>query len=156
MKAGAGSTDEPQVLLLSARLSPTAIHHLLAKTAAYAIIVSPRLKNTAKEALSIFSTTGSNPVIYTQVVFSSFLDPPADWKNTEGSICKPGYYVRENDRNVLILHSSGTTGLPKPIYQSHRWLLCFTTCHEFSGDGETLSLSLSTLPLYHVSVPLKL
>lgn len=150
------STNELQVLLLSARLSPTAVHHLLAKTAACAIIVSPRLKNTAKEALSIFSTTESNPAIYTQIGISSFLDPRADWEYTDGSICKPGYYVQENDRNVLILHSSGTTGLPKPIYQSHKWLLCFTTCHEFSGDEETLSLSLSTLPLYHVSVTFKL
>lgn len=149
------SANEPQVLLLSARLSPTAIHHLLAKTAACTIIVSPRLKNTVKEALSIFSTTGSKPVIYAQVVSSSFLDPQAEREGTDGSICKAGTHVRENDRNVLILHSSGTTGLPKPIYQSHKWLLCFTTCHEFFGDEETLSLSLSTLPLYHVSVPFK-
>lgn len=147
---------DPQVLLLSARLSPTAIEHLLAKTATCAIIVSPRLKNTAEEALSIFSTTGSKPVMCMQVAFSDLLDPKGDREYTAGSICKPGYHVRENDRNVLILHSSGTTGLPKPIHQSHKWLLCFTTCHEFFGDEETLSLSLSTLPLYHVSVPLKL
>jgi acyl-CoA synthetase (AMP-forming)/AMP-acid ligase II len=150
------STDHWQALLLSARLSPTAIHHLLGSTAACAIIISPRLKNTAKEALSLFSTTGPQPAIYAQAAFTSYLDPQADQEHTDGSICKPGYYVRENDRNVLILHSSGTTGLPKPIPQSHKWLLCFATCHEFSSDEETLSLSLSTLPLYHVSVPPKL
>lgn len=141
---------------MSARLSPTAIHHLLVKTAACAIVVSPRLKNTAEEALSISSSTGPQPVIYTQAASSSFLEPQTHGNYLDGSICKSGYYVQENDRNVLILHSSGTTGLPKPIYQSHKWLLCFTTCHEFSGDEETLSLSLSTLPLYHVSVALML
>ena len=133
-----------------------AIHHLLATTAACAVIVSPRLKNTAKEALSFFSTAGFLPKIYTQTAYASFLDPQADRELKLGNICKPCYYVRENDRNVLILHSSGTTGLPKPIYQSHKWLLCFTTCHEFSSDEETLSLSLSTLPLFHVSAPSKL
>lgn len=118
--------------------------------------MSPRLKNTAREALSIFSATETQPAIYTQAALASFLGPQADRQHAEGSICKPGYYVRENDRDVLILHSSGTTGLPKPIYQSHKWLLSFATCHEFSGDEEALSLSLSTLPLYHVSLPPKL
>jgi acyl-coenzyme A synthetase/AMP-(fatty) acid ligase len=150
------STDAWQALLLSARLSPTAIHHLLVRTATCAIIVSPRLKNTVKEALSISSTTESQTAIYTQAALASLLDPQADRQHADGSICKPGYYVRENDRDVLILHSSGTTGLPKPIYQSHKWLLCFATCHEFSGDEEALSLSLSTLPLYHVSLLLKI
>ncbi|MCJ1251516.1 hypothetical protein MMC30_008751, partial [Trapelia coarctata] len=43
------------VVLLSARLSPTAIHHLLVKTSSRALIVSPRLKHSAKQALSLFS-----------------------------------------------------------------------------------------------------
>ena len=141
------------MLLLSARLSPTAIHHLLAKTATRAIIVSPRLKNIAEEALSIFSSAEPKPASHVQAVFTSFLAAQGNQDDEDAGICKTGYYIGKNDRNVLILHSSGTTGLPKPIYQSHMWLLSFATCHDFSTDVEALSLSLSTLPLYHVRFP---
>lgn len=145
-------TEELQVLLLSARLSPIAIHHLLVKTAACAIIASPRIENAAKEGLSNFATSEDRPRIYTQAAFTNFLNVPIKQDCTNSGICKPGYFTSENDRNVLILHSSGTTGLPKPIYQSHKWLLCFATCHQFSSDEEALSVNLSTLPLYHVGV----
>lgn len=59
--------------------------------------------------------------------------------------------VLEDDRNVLILHSSGTTGLPKPIYLAHRYMLGYATCHEFpETDDQTLrGVTLSTLPLFH-------
>lgn len=149
-KFWAVSTNMSQVLLLSARLSPTAIHHLLGKTGAKAILVSPRLQNTAKEALSLFSIVEDTPTLYTGVTYESFLSAHFENEGNCGSICQPGHYIDENDRNVLILHSSGTTGLPKPIYTSHRHLLCFTVCHDFSSTEEARGLCLSTLPLYHV------
>ena len=139
-----------QVLLLSARLSPTAIQHLLAATDACAIIVSPRLERTAQEALDHSPNQDFRPQLYRQAAFTSFVNLSNSPDAKGASICLPGHYVHEKDRDVLILHSSGTTGLPKPIYQSHKWLLGFTSCHEFSGE-EATSLSLSTLPLYHVS-----
>lgn len=102
----------------------------------------------------MYSKEEDQPALYMQDSYHSLLVPSSNLESVdggEGSICHLGHYVEEHDRNVLILHSSGTTGLPKPIYQSHRWLLSFATCHEFSPDAEKLSLSLSTLPLYHVS-----
>lgn len=59
--------------------------------------------------------------------------------------------VREHDRKILILHSSGTTGLPKPIYLAHRYMLGYATCHEFptTDDQALRGLNLSTLPLFH-------
>lgn len=101
--------------------------------------------------MPVFPISEPQPTVYAQVSFASFLDVEGSQEQVDASICKTGYYAQEKDRNVLILHSSGTTGLPKPIYQSHKWLLSFTTCHEFSGDEEARSLCLSTLPLYHVS-----
>ncbi|MDI1486702.1 MAG: putative NRPS-like protein biosynthetic cluster [Ramalina farinacea] len=136
-------------LLLSARLSPAAIHHLLQKTKTSAIIVSPRLESLATEAISAFSLTDTLPQKCLQNSYPSYLSPQINGKVISGSICKPGYYIQENDRNVAILHSSGTTGLPKPIYQSHKYLLTFATCHEFNDEEELLGTSLSTLPLYH-------
>ncbi|KAM5346094.1 hypothetical protein ACJ41O_009099 [Fusarium nematophilum] len=50
---------------------------------------------------------------------------------------------------ALILHSSGTTGLPKPIYLTPRYILGYAACHEINVDEEACSTSLSTLPLYH-------
>ena len=60
-------------------------------------------------------------------------------------------YVREDDCDVLILHSSGTTGLPKAIRLSHRYMLGYAACHELptNGDESLHGINLSTLPLFH-------
>lgn len=60
--------------------------------------------------------------------------------------------VNDADRNVIILHSSGSTGLPKPIYQTHRYLLGYAACHAFPEDVDVSHVCASTLPLFHVSV----
>ena len=137
------------MLLLSARLSPLAIHHLLIQASAKAIIVSPRLLNTAREALSLFAPSDLAPTVYSQTFYAAFCGAPPDIYDDD--ICGENHYAGEADRNVLILHSSGTTGLPKAIYHSHRYLLAYTACHDFSNNREAQALNLTTLPLYHVS-----
>jgi acyl-CoA synthetase (AMP-forming)/AMP-acid ligase II len=137
------------VLLLSARLSPTAVHHLLKKTGACAIIVSPRLQGTAGEALAVFGEIQSRPKLYQQTPYKSFLTSSQESTIERSELGVPGHYIDENDRDVLILHSSGTTGLPKPIYTSHRHMLCFVNCHAFDDWDVAQGLNLSTLPLYH-------
>ncbi|KAL9031277.1 MAG: hypothetical protein Q9196_000684 [Gyalolechia fulgens] len=121
------------VLLLSPRLAPAAVHHLLHKTAACALIVSPRFANTAKEGLLLFPTEDEQPSLYTQASWKTFFEEQDDEEQLKSSIYKSGYSAGYTDRNVLILHSSGTTGLPKPLYT----------------EDEALGLNLSTLPLYH-------
>ncbi|KAL7912366.1 hypothetical protein GGI35DRAFT_468558 [Trichoderma velutinum] len=54
----------------------------------------------------------------------------------------------ESERS-LILHSSGTTGFPKPIYLTKRYLLQYASCHELPDDEVIDWVNLSTLPLYH-------
>ncbi|KAL8874833.1 MAG: hypothetical protein Q9198_006727 [Flavoplaca austrocitrina] len=49
----------------------------------------------------------------------------------------------ENSRTALIIHSSGSTGLPKPIFLSHRALLC----HPTQGSGLH---NFNALPWYHL------
>ncbi|KAL4940296.1 hypothetical protein BDV06DRAFT_230437 [Aspergillus oleicola] len=129
------------VLLLSARLSATAIQSLLQRTSASAILASSRLEATAREAaqdLPVYS-----PLAF-EVLLSSQQGLPAD-----NSICHSYHYIGESDRDVLILHSSGTTGLPKPIYVSHRHLLSFVNCHQLDTEAGAQEINVSTLPLYH-------
>ncbi|KAL4783812.1 hypothetical protein BJX76DRAFT_357597 [Aspergillus varians] len=129
------------VLLLSARLSATAIQSLLQRTSASAIIASRRLESTAREAaqaLPVYSPLGFETLLASQ---EGLLD--------SCSICHPYHHISESDRDVLILHSSGTTGMPKPIYVSHRHLLSFVNCHNLYLESEAQGVNLSTLPLYH-------
>ena len=136
-----------QVVLLSARLSPLAVHHLLTETRAGAIVTTPRLANTIKNALSQTISPKVPPIapmVYLQKPFEHDLKMDPSCNLSEGSICRPNHFLSESDRDVLILHSSGTTGLPKPIYQSHRYLLGYTVCHQRS-DHEDYPLFHSTM-----------
>lgn len=139
--------------LLSARLSPTAVNHLLQETRATAVITSPRLSNVISTA-SAQSTTPSlsptAPAVYLQKPYKDDLQTDLDYHGAEGAICSPDHFISETNRDVLILHSSGTTGLPKPIYQPHRYLLGYSVCHQPSSHEEIGGLNMSTLPLYHV------
>ena len=62
---------------------------------------------------------------------------------------RAGPIVNEKNRNAIILHSSGTTGLPKPIYMAHRYILGYAACHEFDPAEDATWVNMSTLPLYH-------
>ena len=89
------------------------------------------------------------PTFYHQEPFESFLN--YDNAGPDRPMCLPHHYLTDSDRNVLILHSSGTTGMPKPIYSSHRYLLGFAACHNFVDLAQAQAPNVSTLPLFHVS-----
>ncbi|KAL8678281.1 MAG: hypothetical protein Q9186_005362 [Xanthomendoza sp. 1 TL-2023] len=110
-----------------------------------------KAESTARKAISLFVVDHDRPSLYAQASWTSFLESQPNEEHLKASICKPGYFGGAYDRNVLILHSSGTIGLPKPIYQSHTWLLGFTKCHELYNQNQALALNLSTLALYHIS-----
>ena len=149
------------VVLLSTRLSSLSIRHLLQATSAKTVLVSRRLKRAVSEALasSDFSKAGddqspcgSDTKVFEPAANDVLFKPNDD--HLDGTIAHPNHYVSEAHRDVLILHSSGSTGLPKPVNCSHRHLLGFACCHEFATDETAQGLAVSTSPLFHVSIPM--
>lgn len=159
-----------QCVLLSVRLNSTAVLKLLEETGASSVIISSRSAGHLKDALLGADESGrTRAVTYTAAPFDHFLEPSIDLKESQHfAFCRQ--CVREDDQNVIILHSSGTTGtlqsqlnaisepyvyagLPKAIPLAHRYLLGYAACHLFppAEDESTRGINLSTLPLFHVS-----
>ncbi|KAK0669808.1 hypothetical protein QBC41DRAFT_273799 [Cercophora samala] len=128
-------------LLLSARLGSHSILHLLQQTNAATLLVSQRT-----EAISSEIARGSSTVeIITAEPYKAFLDRNGDTKTSVPEVADES----ESGHRALILHSSGTTGLPKPIPVPHRYLLGYAACHQFPSSEPPSWINLSTLPLYH-------
>lgn len=92
-------------MLLSIRLNPAAVHHLLKETGAVSIIASYRTRAIIRESLL---DEDEDTIRVTDVVP---LEQLLSTSNELHRIFSCRQMVREHDRNVLVLHSSGTTGL---------------------------------------------
>ncbi|KAI1335918.1 hypothetical protein F5Y15DRAFT_396198 [Xylariaceae sp. FL0016] len=129
-------------LLLSARLSVTSVSHLLTETKCKKVLLSKRYESFLSETISGLAT----PIVvksYQQYLHADFTD------TDEEIISKTSACDGESLQHPLILHSSGTTGLPKPIPVSGQYPIVYAACHEFP-DGATIDwVNMSTLPLYH-------
>lgn len=141
-----------QVLIVSARLTPVAILHLLKKTNPSALLVSGQVSHAVKETIEIYERDKPEGFVYPQLVdsigYESFLKP-------KGALAAypipPKYPIFDpHDINAFIMHSSGTTGLPKPIAHNQTYPLIFAACHRFPEQKEPFRYQVSTLPLYHV------
>jgi acyl-CoA synthetase (AMP-forming)/AMP-acid ligase II len=131
-----------QILLISARLSIASIQHLLKSTGAAALLVSPRTRRSIDESLEQLA------VIHTVEPYHVFV---SDTRRAlkEDHLVAPIRNYEKKGAGSLILHSSGTTGYPKPIYLSHKYVLGYAACHQFNASQTTSWVNLSTLPLYH-------
>lgn len=146
-----------KVLLLSARLRPGAIKHLLDATGASSVIVSRRLWGNVDEWLASHPLASDETAPLSRRADAlSYLDLLQKSRDglTGGCISYGRHYISDEDRNVLILHTSGSTGLPKAVPQSHRFLLSSAPFTSFQFDHSwTLQdeqrLAFWTLPLYH-------
>ncbi|KAF2968004.1 hypothetical protein GQX73_g5534 [Xylaria multiplex] len=131
------------VLLLSIRLSHVAVSHLLSQVQAREVIASPGLVSKLQ-----LVTQDLPDVRFTEAKpFVDYLNGVSIHKDAR--ISDPSHFCDDFDRNVLILHSSGTTGLPKAIHQPHRYLIGYSTCHIETESEDIEGLNISTLPLYH-------
>ncbi|KAK4496251.1 hypothetical protein PRZ48_012231 [Zasmidium cellare] len=119
-------------LLLSTRITDEAYESLLSSTKATALIYQPTFSSAAAKVAATLPRLKTTQVVdskdlvnSTAKLASAALDP-----------------VRETKNGSFIIHSSGSTGLPKPIYQTHSASL-YTYSQHFGLVGHL------TLPLYH-------
>ncbi|KAJ5170455.1 acylglycerophosphoethanolamine acyltransferase [Penicillium coprophilum] len=135
------------VLLLSIRLSPVATAHLLQETSARALIVSHRTSHAGNQALDLLPTAGPRLPLISAISYKNLITSgeevavPPTTSRTGSS--------RARDEMMVILHSSGTTGLPKTIRLSQRYPLTYAACHLLAPEECVNRVNLSTLPLYH-------
>ncbi|KAI1372051.1 hypothetical protein F4677DRAFT_456836 [Hypoxylon crocopeplum] len=131
---------EIPVLLLSARLSSPSVLHLLKETKAKMILVSRRTQSSL--------TQDVHDIVEVETVQPYYALAKAGSSNGTKEAADDVQHG-SGDRSTLILHSSGTTGLPKPIVLTQRYVLGYAACHQFAPDEDIDWVNLTTLPLYH-------
>ncbi|KAH7120451.1 hypothetical protein EDB81DRAFT_847774 [Dactylonectria macrodidyma] len=119
------------VLFLSTRLPTEAYVSLLEKTECTRILAAPKLE-TVVEIIQESYPVQSFP-LPSQSVWSH---------NTPTRFKRQTELIDEENTVSFIVHSSGSTGLPKPIYQTHRQCLS----NYATGSGMRAFV---TLPLFH-------
>ena len=142
-----------QVLLLSARLTPAAIAHLLIETSPSCVLTSTHTSWPSNEAVSLLraeSNVSHIPDLVNALGYEDLLDRGRDASNFPAPSKYTAYEL--SDLDAVIFHSSGTTGLPKPIYHGQSYLLVLASSHRLPEQVEPFRFNVSTLPLYHVSV----
>lgn len=121
------------VLFLSTRLPTEAYVSLLETTECTRIVAAPKLSSavtSVQESYSVQHIPLPDPSIWSH--------PPTEAPRFE----RETELTNEEDTVAFIVHSSGSTGLPKPIYQTHRQCLS----NYAVGSGMRAFV---TLPLFH-------
>ncbi|KIK63254.1 hypothetical protein GYMLUDRAFT_197778 [Collybiopsis luxurians FD-317 M1] len=132
------------VLSLSARLTSKAIAHLLQATSANTVIQDQHVARLSKEV----GQQSDHIRLVNALNFEDFLKP--NHLGHCGLPVPPSYIHRvRHELGAIIMHSSGTTGLPKPIYHAPSYLLVYAACHRMPEREKPYSYNVSTLPLYH-------
>ncbi|KAF7185422.1 Adenylate-forming reductase [Pseudocercospora fuligena] len=119
-------------LLLSTRITDEAYESLLSTTRATALLYSSSFQTAAT------TVTAKLPLLKTAHIID------ASTLSTKSARLAPAILdpKRETKNQSFIIHSSGSTGLPKPIFQTHSASL-YTYSQHFGLVGHL------TLPLYH-------
>ena len=125
-----------KILCLSLRITPIAIINLLQKTNCSVIAHG----HTSQIESTVQKINQDLPIKALRVPSRSDYDrPPSD----EPAFIREYDREEENGRIAVIVHSSGSTGLPKPVMLSHRAVLT----HPTQGPGLH---SFNALPWYHL------
>ncbi|KAJ3555377.1 hypothetical protein NM688_g2610 [Phlebia brevispora] len=139
------------VLLLAPQNTPQAIRHLCEVTSCTHLICHPSLKLQGHKALQ-----DSNICIID-------LAPRLTWQNISANLPLLPLALsarEEKDLTALVMHTSGSTGMPKPVYQPHRiWteaIPCipgkpaFTTTPLFHGGSADILRSMNALSILYM------
>jgi len=121
------------VLFLSNRLATEAYVSLLQKTNCHYILGSPVTRKSIRAIQSEYT------VHYLPVAEKHVYDLPSP---SGPRYSRQAGGLEASKRNAFIIHSSGSTGLPKPIFQTHS--ACLSNYSVSPGYRAFL-----TLPLYH-------
>lgn len=121
------------VLFLSTRLPTEAYVSLLQKTACTKIVASPRFAATVASIQAVPHPISSFPQLSGDVYTR---------RPSSARFARQTELVDEENCISFIVHSSGSTGLPKPIFQTHR--ACLSNYALGSGMRAFV-----TLPLFH-------
>ncbi|KAJ4347545.1 hypothetical protein N0V95_005329 [Ascochyta clinopodiicola] len=124
------------VLFLSTRISQLAIESLIETTGATYLLADARFLQTAADVQT------SMPSVYVEeIARASVFDFPIE-VHADTRLDHQLNHDVEAANDVFIIHSSGSTGLPKPIYQPQR------SCIANYGIHMDMKAFI-TLPLYH-------
>lgn len=128
-------------LLLSVNNSVAAVAHLCKITNATHLIFGPKYASVAAEAQSLLKGEGITLKILPETRF------PLWGKGGVRDAKIPSFPARltpeqESKRTCVILHSSGSTGFPKPVYVSHYGLIA-------NAAVSVAKTGFSALPLFH-------
>jgi acyl-CoA synthetase (AMP-forming)/AMP-acid ligase II len=124
------------VLCLSLRLAPVAIINLL-NQAGYNTIVHGRSQQIGSTLREV------SQEVPLQTLHTPGRESYEVQKDREPKFKRVFNRDEETNRIALIMHSSGSTGLPKPVFLSHKNVLC----HPVQGSGVD---NFGALPLYHM------
>lgn len=125
-------------MFISPRLADQGFEHLLRTTHCNAVVAS----GSALESMERVRKTSGLPLAIFPMVDMAFLSNPASSEQTVLTL--PA--VEDGDLQGFIIHSGGTTGLPKPVpLRSKAWLLQAASIAGRMPRVDTLS----TLPLFH-------
>jgi acyl-CoA synthetase (AMP-forming)/AMP-acid ligase II len=130
------------ILFMSTRISDAAYKHLLQKTNCSDIIIQPAFEKTMNRVRDDYPL----PLNVIKMVDSSIYNPSgAQNIPAENTGFDHGFdHSLETEKPLWIIHSSGSTGLPKPVASTHRAAL--STARLLSAT--TLNAFI-TLPLFH-------
>jgi acyl-CoA synthetase (AMP-forming)/AMP-acid ligase II len=125
------------VLFLSTRISIAAYTSLLETTGAKHLLVDSSFRETAAQ----LNETCKSVEVHDITDAKSYNFPTVD-EGIDTRLCQHLQPELETKKISWIIHSSGSTGLPKPIYQTHNAAL--------NNYASNLNLrGFITLPLYH-------
>lgn len=127
------------VLLLSPRLALPAYRHLLTQTDCLSLIYQPNRSAIAREIQTELPEVDVQPIVGLPTMKQSAVGNGIAFSRTGLDL------DLEKEKTAWIFHSSGSTGMPKPVRLSHRSAL-----ENYRRDIDRLNMcSFLTLPLFH-------